>query len=72
MLTAMPDRPPRRVPPRKGFIRMNVNVAEDLHTAFKMAVASERKNMTDVLIEFMRRYAADHGIAVARKKKVKQ
>ena len=72
MLTGMPQRPPRRVPPRKGFIRMNVNVDEELHTAFKTAVSSERKNMTDVLIEFMRRYVAEYGPAAVRKKKVKQ
>lgn len=51
---------------------MNLNITEELHTAFKMAVTSERQNMTDVLIEFMKRYVADHGITVARKKKEKQ
>lgn len=49
---------------------MNVNVDEDLHTAFKTAVTAERKNMTDVLIDFMRRYVAEHGL-MARKKKAK-
>jgi ParG len=62
----MPYQPP------KGFIRMNLNVQEDLHTAFKVAVTSERKNMTDVLIELMQRYVAEHGPAAARKKKAKQ
>ena len=51
---------------------MNVNIEETLHTAFKMAVVSERKNMTDVLIEFMRRYVADHELTPARKKKAKR
>ena len=73
MLTRMSERPPRRVPPREGFIRMNVNVDQDLHTAFKTAVTSERQNMTDVLMEFMRRYVAEHGpAAAARKKMAKQ
>jgi chorismate mutase len=58
----MPYQPP------KGFIRMNLNVQEDLHTAFKVAVTSERKNMTDVLIELMQRYVAEHGPSAPRKK----
>ena len=47
---------------------MNLNVDQDLHTAFKVAVTSQRQNMTDVLIEFMRRYVADHGPAAGKKK----
>ncbi len=51
---------------------MNLNVDESLHDEFKIAVASERKNMTDVLIDFMRRYVAEHGRPAAPKKKAKQ
>jgi len=51
---------------------MNVNVVEELHTAFKTAVSSERKNMTDVLIELMQRYVAEHERPAAPKKKAKQ
>lgn len=51
---------------------MNVNIEQDLHTAFKTAVTSERKNMTDVLIDFMRRYVAEHGRPAVPKKKAKQ
>ncbi len=51
---------------------MNLNVDENLHYEFKVAVTSERKNMTDVLIDFMRRYVAEHGRPVVPKKKAKQ
>ncbi len=51
---------------------MNLNVDENLHYAFKVAVTGERKNMTDVLIDFMRRYVAEHDRAAAPKKKTKQ
>jgi len=54
--------------PPKGAVRMNLNVNEDLHHAFKMAVTSERKNMTDVLIELMQRYVAEHERPAAKKK----
>ena len=58
--------------PPKGAVRMNLNVDEELHHAFKVAVVSERKNMTDVLIELMHRYVAEHKRAAAPKKKAKQ
>jgi hypothetical protein len=45
----------------KGSVRMNRNVDENLHYAFKVAVTSERKNMTDVLVELMQRYVDEHG-----------
>ena len=58
--------------PPKGSVRMNLNVDEDLHYAFKVAVTSERKNMTDVLIELMKRYVAEHDRATTPRKKMKQ
>ena len=54
----------------KGSVRMNLNVDEKLHYAFKLAVTSERKNMTDVLVELMKRYVAEHERPT--KKKTKQ
>ena len=54
--------------PPKGSVRMNLNVDEELHYAFKLAVTSERKNMTDVLIELMKRYVAEHQRPASRKK----
>ena len=36
--------------------RLNMNVPRDLHDAFKAATAAEGKQMTDVLMEFIRGY----------------
>lgn len=58
--------------PPKGSVRMNLNVDEELHHAFKVAVVNERKNMTDVLIELMRRYVAERERVTASRKKTKQ
>lgn len=40
--------------------RMNLNVPVQLHNAFKSATAGQGENMTDVLIEFIEKYVADH------------
>jgi ParG len=58
--------------PPKGSVRMNLNVDENLHHAFKVAVTDERKSMTNVLIELMQRYVAEHERPAAPKKKAKQ
>ncbi len=42
--------------------RVNVNIDASLHRAFKVAVAAQGKEMTDVLLEFIKRYVADHGL----------
>ena len=36
--------------------RMNLNVPVELHNSFKSVTASEGKNMTDVLLEFIQSY----------------
>jgi hypothetical protein len=36
--------------------RLNMNVPRNLHDAFKAATAAEGKQMTDVLMEFIRDY----------------
>ncbi|MGA9766501.1 MAG: plasmid partition protein ParG [Rhodomicrobium sp.] len=36
--------------------RLNMNVPRELHDAFKAATAAEGKQMTDVLMEFIRDY----------------
>ena len=41
--------------------RMNLNVPVDLHNSFKAATAAQGLNMTDVLMEFIQEYVADHG-----------
>ncbi len=58
--------------PPKGSVRMNMNVDGTLHYEFRLAAASEGKRMTDVLIEFMRRYVAEHARVIAAAKKAKQ
>jgi hypothetical protein len=39
---------------------MNLNVPVELHHAFKSVTASAGKNMTDVLLNFIRSYVAEH------------
>ena len=36
--------------------RMNINVEVRLHDRFKAATAAQGKNMTDVLMEFIKQY----------------
>lgn len=40
--------------------RMNLNVPEDLHNAFKAATAAKGDNMTDVLMVFIKGYVEKH------------
>ena len=48
--------------------RMNLNVPIELHNSFKAVTAAQGLNMTDVLMEFIQEYVADHGQS-ARKPK---
>jgi ParG protein len=65
----------RAVPPglevsgmaEKKVKRMNINVEESLHDAFKAATASRGENMTDVLLQFIEQYVAKNGLAPKRK-----
>lgn len=40
----------------KQVKRMNLNVPIELHNSFKAVTAAEGKNMTDILLEFIRSY----------------
>lgn len=40
----------------QGVKRMNLNVPVELHNSFKSVTASQGKNMTDVLLEFIQNY----------------
>jgi hypothetical protein len=40
--------------------RMNLNVPIELHNTFKSVTASQGQNMTDVLLEFIQKYVAEH------------
>ena len=48
---------------------MNLNVPIDLHRRFKMATASEDKDMTEVLLEFIQAYVEKHASAVPPSRK---
>jgi len=39
---------------------MNLNVPIELHNQFKSVTAAEGSNMTDVLLDFIQKYVADH------------
>ena len=39
---------------------MNLNVPIELHNSFKSVTASQGQNMTDVLLEHIRSYLAEH------------
>ena len=39
---------------------MNLNVPIELHNNFKSVTASQGKNMTDVLLEFIQNYVAKY------------
>ena len=52
----MTPRAPRTVEVK----RLNMNVPRDLHDAFKAATAAEGKQMTDVLMDFIRKYVEQH------------
>ena len=40
--------------------RMNINVDARLHDRFKSATAAQGQNMTDVLLDFIQQYVAQH------------
>jgi hypothetical protein len=50
---------------KRKIKRMNLNVDTALHDAFKAATAAQGKKMTDVLLEYIRRYVQDHGVQPA-------
>ena len=53
--------------PEVKIKRMNVNIEEPLHTAFKAATAARGENMTDVLLKFVEDYIAKYGVKPAKK-----
>ena len=57
------------ITPKKGIKRMNLNVPSAVHLAFKLATASEGKEMTEVLLGFINQYIAEHPAAVRLAKK---
>ena len=53
--------------PPEEMIRLNVNVEQSLHSAFKAAAALEGKRMTSLLIKFMEQYVQEHPLSGPRK-----
>lgn len=47
--------------------RMNINVEVSLHNAFKAAAAMQGKEMTEVLLEFIRSYVQKHNPGAVKK-----
>ena len=43
-----------------GIKRMNLNVPIELHNSFKSVIATQNKNMTNVLLKFIKEYVAKH------------
>ena len=68
--TSKKDERPKDVQPEVK--RMNLNVETSLHDAFKAVTAAEGKNMTNVLIEFIKEYVTKHGVPAGTKKGRKQ
>jgi hypothetical protein len=59
-------------PQEQKVKRMNLNVPIDLHNSFKSVTASEGKNMTDVLLEFIEQYVSKHGQSIKQPKRRRQ
>jgi hypothetical protein len=45
----------------QGIKRLNINLEISLHNAFKAATAARGENMTDVLLEYIRKYVDSYG-----------
>jgi len=54
--------------PEPQVKRMNLNVPLELHNSFKSVTAAEGKNMTDVLIEYIKSYVAKYSKPKGRRK----
>ena len=51
---------------------VNFNLSDDLHIKFKLACTPQGKKMTDVMVEFVEKYAEEFGVRFVEKKKSKQ
>jgi uncharacterized protein (DUF1778 family) len=52
----------------KKVKRMNINVEVSQHDAFKAATAARGENMTDVLMQFIKKYVAKNKVVAPKKK----
>ncbi len=51
----------------KGLKRLNVNISEELHRSFKSATAAQGLEMTDLILEWIRKYVDKNGLVAPRK-----
>lgn len=49
--------------------RLNINLELSLHNAFKAATAARGENMTDVLLEYIRKHVDSFGITPKKKER---
>ena len=49
--------------------RVNLNIPIELHNSFKAATASQGLNMTDVLMEYIQSYVAEHSPSAKQPKR---
>ena len=50
-----------------GIKRLNVNISEKLHRNFKAATAAQGVDMTDVLLDFIKKYVDKNGLVAPKK-----
>lgn len=48
---------------------LNINIALDLHNAFKAATAARGENMTDVLLQYIQDYVARYDMRPKKKER---
>ena len=49
-----------QINPTQGYKRMSLIIDPKLHRAFKIATASEGREMSEILIEFIEKYVREH------------
>jgi hypothetical protein len=54
---------------KRSYKRMSLIIPPELHRDFKTACAAEGMEMSEVLIEFIRRYVAEHAPIIRPNKK---
>ena len=50
-----------------GLKRLNVNISEELHRRFKSATAAQGLEMTDLVLEWIRKYVDKNGLVAPKK-----
>lgn len=53
--------------PIEGVKRVNINVPIGTHNSFKAATAARGENMTDVLLDFIKKYVEQYQASLAKK-----